>query len=126
MATYLSLGSSILRELHKAKILNFLYFGSETNPTNYLKTESQRSQVNRVLTCRNVDYPKDQSGALNTVIYEINQKHTIDTLEEDLFVRSAFSEQLRELNPLRQTYMENSTRKKKQNKNHNFKILLEF
>lgn len=73
-----------------------------------------------------MDYPKDQSGALNTVIYEINQKHTIDTLEEDLFVRSAFSEQLRELNPLRQTYMENSTRKKKQNKNHNFKILLEF
>lgn len=74
-----------------------------------------------------MDYPKDQSGALNTVIYEINQKHTIDTLEEDLFVRSAFSEQLRELNPLRQTYMENSTRKKKKkNKNHNFKILLEF
>lgn len=49
--------------------------------------------MNKVLSCRNVNYLRAHSGVMNTVVYGNifrKPKHTTDTLEEDLFVKKCF------------------------------------
>lgn len=57
-----------------------------------------------------MEYPKDQSGAMNTVIYGKDflcneSKHSTDTLEEDLFIRSALSRRAEEIKSSRKISM---------------------